>query len=137
MAEAPSSARWVWINGQVREVRETSMGLWTHALHYGTGVFEGIRCYPTAEGPAVFRLDAHRERFYAPAALYDLAIPYTTEALVEATHDVIRDNRLESAYIRPIAFFDAATLAVWTKECPISVAIAAFPTGQYHAGGPD
>src|SRR6185295_17025002 len=67
---------------------------------------------------------------------YDLAIPYTTEGLTEATHEVIRENRLESAYIRPIAFFDAATLAVWTKECPITVAIAAFPTGQYHSGGP-
>ena len=108
-----------------------------HGLHYGTGVFEGMRCYPTADGPAVFRLDAHLERFYASAELYDLAIPYTTSQLIDATHDLIRSNRLESAYLRPIAFFDAATLSVWTKECPISVAIAGFPTGAYHAGGPD
>jgi len=108
-----------------------------HGLHYGTGVFEGMRCYPTADGPAVFRLDAHLERFYASAELYDLAIPYTTSQLTDATHDLIRSNRLESAYLRPIAFFDAATLSVWTKECPISVAIAGFPTGAYHAGGPD
>src|SRR5437773_1620509 len=127
----------IWFNGKLVPWGEAKVHVLAHALHYGTGVFEGMRCYPTAEGPAVFRLDAHLERFYASAALYDLTIPYSTEALVEATHEVIRENRLESAYIRPIAFFDAATLSVWTKECPVTVAIAAFPTGQYHAGGPD
>jgi len=127
----------IWFNGKLVPWGDAKVHVLAHALHYGTGVFEGIRCYGTSEGPAIFRLDAHLERFYASAALYDLAIPYSTDALLEATHDVIRSNRLESAYIRPIAFFDAATLSVWTKECPVTVAIAAFPTGQYHAGGPD
>jgi branched-chain amino acid aminotransferase len=108
-----------------------------HGLHYGTGVFEGMRCYPTSDGPAVFRLDAHLERFYASAAVYDLEIPYSVDALTDATLELLRANRLESAYLRPIAFFDAATLSVWTKECPVSVAIAGFPTGAYHKGGPD
>jgi branched-chain amino acid aminotransferase len=127
----------IWFNGKLVPWGEAKVHVLAHALHYGTGVFEGMRCYPTADGPAVFRLDAHLERLYASAALYDLDIPYSTEALVDATHDVIRQNRLEAAYIRPIAFFDAATLSVWTKECPVTVAIAAFPTGPYHAGGPD
>jgi branched-chain amino acid aminotransferase len=128
---------YIWFNGHLVPWAEARVHVLAHALHYGTGVFEGMRCYPTAGGPAVFRLDAHLERFYASADLYDLTIPYTREALHDATLELIRANRLESAYLRPIAFFDAATLSVWTRECPVTVAIAGFPTGQYHAGGPD
>src|SRR5947207_80527 len=127
----------IWFNGRLVPWRDAQVHVLAHGLHYGTGVFEGIRCYPTADGPAVFRLDAHLDRLFASAALYDIGIPYTKEGLVDATHDVVRSNHLESAYIRPIAFFDAGTLSVWTKECPVTVAIAALPTGQYHAGGPD
>jgi len=128
---------YIWFNGTLVPWADARVHVLAHGLHYGTGVFEGMRSYPTADGPAVFRLDAHLERFYASAALYDLEIPYTRDALNTATLEVIRANRLESSYVRPIAFFDAATLSVWTKECPVTVAIAAFPTGQYHAGGPD
>src|SRR5919198_999586 len=127
----------IWFNGSLVPWNDAKVHVLAHGLHYGTGVFEGMRCYPTADGPAVFRLDAHLERFYASADLYDLTIPYTREALSDATLELMRANRLESAYIRPIAFFDAATLSVWTRECPVTVAIAGFPTGAYHAGGPD
>jgi len=127
----------IWFNGRLVPWADARVHVLAHGLHYGTGVFEGMRSYPTADGPAVFRLDAHLERFYASGALYDLEIPYSRDALYAATLEVIRANRLESAYVRPIAFFDASTLSVWTKECPVTVAIAAFPTGQYHAGGPD
>jgi branched-chain amino acid aminotransferase len=96
-------------------------------------VFEGMRCYSTADGPAVFRLDAHMERFYKSAELYELPIPYSKEELTEATLELIRANKLEAAYLRPIAFFDAETLSVWTKDCPVTVAIAGFPTGSYLA----
>jgi branched-chain amino acid aminotransferase len=104
-----------------------------HALQYGTGVFEGMRSYETGDGPAIFRLDAHLERFFKSAELYDLAIPYTQDALADACLEVVRANHLEASYLRPIAFFDAATLSVWTKECPVTVAIAALPTGKYLA----
>ena len=127
----------IWFNGKLVPWNDAKVHVLAHGLHYGTGVFEGIRSYPTADGPAVFRLDAHIERFFKSAELYDLAIPYSAEALTEATLEVIRENKLEAAYIRPIAFFDAATLSVWTKECPITVAIAAFPTGSYHATAAD
>ena len=127
----------IWFNGTLVPWADARVHVLAHGLHYGTGVFEGMRSYPTPDGPAVFRLDAHLDRFYASAQLYDLEIPYSRDALFEATLEVIRANRLESSYVRPIAFFDAATLSVWTKECPVTVAIAAFPTGQYHAGGPD
>ena len=109
------------------------MHVLAHGLQYGTGVFEGIKSYPTAEGPAIFRLDAHLERFYKSAELYDLEIPYSMETLTDACLEIVRANKLEGAYLRPVAFFDAATLSVWTKECPVTVAIAALPTGKYLA----
>jgi branched-chain amino acid aminotransferase len=123
----------IWFNGKLVPWADAKVHVLSHGLHYGTGVFEGMRCYPTADGPAVFRLDAHLERMFKSAALYELAIPYSADALAEATLEVIRANKLESAYIRPLAFFGAATLSVWTRECPVEVVIAAFPTGSYHA----
>ena len=94
----------------------------------------GDACYPTADGPAIFRLDAHLERFYKSAELYDLAIP----VFAGGAHGSELERRSgptasRPSYLRPIAFFDAATLSVWTKECPVTVAIAAFPTGKYLA----
>jgi branched-chain amino acid aminotransferase len=123
----------IWFNGRLVNWDDAKVHVLAHGLHYGTGIFEGMRCYATADGPAVFRLDAHLDRFYQSAELYELAIPYSKEALSEATLELIRANQLNAAYLRPIAFFDAATLSVWTRECPVSVAIAGFPTGSYHA----
>jgi len=123
----------IWFNGRLVNWDDAHVHVLAHGLHYGTGVFEGMRCYGTADGPAVFRLDAHLERFFQSAALYELTIPYSKEALVDATREVILANSLEYCYLRPIAFFDAATLSVWTSECPVSVAIAGFPTGTYLA----
>jgi branched-chain amino acid aminotransferase len=123
----------IWFNGKLVPWGDAKVHVLAHGLHYGTGVFEGMRCYPTADGPAVFRLDAHLERMFKSAELYELTIPYSRETLADATLELIRSNSLDAAYIRPIAFFDAATLSVWTRECPVTVAIAAFPTGSYHA----
>src|SRR5713226_4179422 len=106
----------IWFNGRLVPWQEAKVHVLAHALHYGTGVFEGMRCYQTSEGPAVFRLDAHLERFYQSAAMYELTIPYSIDELWEATLELIRANRLENAYLRPIAFFDANTLSVWTRE---------------------
>ena len=121
----------IWFNGRLVNWDEANVHVLAHGLHYGTGVFEGMRCYATADGPAIFRLNAHLDRWFQSAALYELTIPYSKDALAEATLELVRANRLESAYLRPIAFFDAATLSVWTSECPVSVAIAGFPTGTY------
>jgi branched-chain amino acid aminotransferase len=123
----------IWFNGKLVPWGEAKVHVLAHGLQYGTGVFEGMKSYPTADGPAIFRLDAHLERFYKSAELYDLAIPYSQEALTDASLEVIRANKLEAAYLRPVAFFDAATLSVWTKECPVTVAIAALPTAKYLA----
>ena len=123
----------IWFNGKLVPWNDAKVHVLAHGLQYGTGVFEGMKSYPTTDGPAIFRLDAHMERFFASAELYDIGIPYSQAALTEASLEVVRANRLELAYLRPIAFFDAATLSVWTKECPVTVAIAAVPTGKYLA----
>jgi len=123
----------IWFNGKLVPWADAKVHVLAHGLQYGTGVFEGMKSYPTADGPAIFRLDAHLERFYKSAELYDLTIPYSQATLTDASLEVIRSNRLEAAYLRPVAFFDAATLSVWTKECPVTVAIAAVPTAKYHA----
>jgi branched-chain amino acid aminotransferase len=124
----------IWFNGRLVPWADATVHVLAHGLHYGTGVFEGMRSYATADGAAVFRLDAHLDRFFQSAATYELDIPYPKEAIADATREVIRVNRLDAAYIRPIAFFDAGTLSVWTKDSPVAVAIAAFPTGAYLAG---
>src|SRR2546426_10934376 len=123
----------IWFNGNLVPWGDAKGHVPADGLQYGTGVFEGMKSYPTADGPAIFRLDAHLERFYKSAELYDLAIPYSQATLADASLEVVRANRLEAAYLRPVAFFDAATLSVWTKECPVTVAIAAVPTGKYLA----
>jgi branched-chain amino acid aminotransferase len=123
----------IWFNGKLIPWGEARVHVLAHGLQYGTGVFEGIKSYPTADGPAIFRLDAHLERLYKSAELYDLEIPYSLETLTDACLEIVRANKLEAAYLRPVAFFDAATLSVWTKECPVTVAIAALPTGKYLA----
>ena len=123
----------IWFNGQLVPWADAKVHVLAHGLQYGTGVFEGMKSYPTADGPAIFRLDAHLERFYKSAELYDLAIPYTRETIAEASLEVVRANKLEASYLRPVAFFDAGTLSVWTAECPVTVAIAAVPTGKYLA----
>ncbi|HEY2149584.1 MAG TPA: branched-chain amino acid transaminase [Vicinamibacterales bacterium] len=121
----------IWFNGALVPWADAKVHVLAHGLQYGTGVFEGMKSYPTNDGPAIFRLDAHLERFFKSAALYDLVMPYTMAALTDASLDVVRANRLDASYLRPVAFFDAGTLSVWTSECPVSVAIAAVPTGKY------
>ena len=123
----------IWFDGTLVPWQDANVHVLTHGLHYGTGVFEGMRSYATVDGPAIFRLDAHLERFVRSAELYELEIPYSKPALADACLEVVRANRLEASYLRPIAFFGAATLSVWTKECPVHVAVAAFPTGKYLA----
>jgi len=123
----------IWFNGTLVNWDDANVHVLAHGLHYGSGVFEGMRCYATADGPAVFRLESHLDRFFQSADLYEMSIPYSKGALADATLQLIRANGLEAAYLRPIAFFDVATLSVWTKECPVTVAIAGYPTGTYLA----
>ncbi len=127
----------VWINGSLVRWGDAQVNVSAHALQYGTGVFEGVRSYDTPDGPAIFRLDAHLRRFFASAGFYEIEIPYTIDELTQAAIDVVRENKLENAYLRPLAFFDSYSFAVWPKDCPVTVAIIAVPGKPYIEGGPE
>jgi branched-chain amino acid aminotransferase len=120
-------SEWVWKNGEIVPWASASIHVSSHALHYGSGVFEGIRCYGTHAGPAVFRLDAHLARLYDSAEVYGIRIPYTEQELASATCEVIRQNRFRSCYVRPICFYGSDSLAVDPLRCPVEVAILAWP----------
>ncbi len=121
----------IWMNGRLIPWKEATVHVLSHALHYGSSVFEGIRCYETHLGPRVFRLSDHIDRMYHAARVYGMAIPFDAPALVAAAKEVVRANNLTSAYVRPIAFKGYGGIGVIGGECPIDVAIAAFPWGAY------
>ncbi len=102
-----------------------------HALHYGTGVFEGVRCYETERGPAIFRHTDHLERLAKSAELYYLELPYSTEEIAAGTRELVRRNELGSCYIRPLAFRGYGSLGLYATDAPVDVIVAAFPWGVY------
>ena len=132
-----TKAEFIWLNGKIMKWDAAQVHVTAHALQYGTGVFEGVRSYDTPDGPAIFRLDAHMHRFANSARFYELALPYSFEQLCEASLEVVRANRLDNAYLRPLAFFDSYSFSVWPKDCPVSVAIIAVPGRPYIQGGPE
>ena len=121
----------IWQDGDFVDWDDATIHVLTHALHYGTGIFEGIRCYDTENGPAIFRWDEHLDRFYQSAKPYDMEIPFSREELTEATLELLRREELRSCYIRPIAFYGYGSLGVSPKENPVDTAIAAWPWGTY------
>lgn len=121
----------IWMNGDLVAWEDAKIHVLTHTLHYGTGVFEGIRAYETADGPAVFRLTDHIERLHSSARILGMPLPYTVEELVEATKDVVRASGLPSAYIRPIAYYGYGEMGLNTIPCSVDVAIACWPWGAY------
>lgn len=125
------NVNWIWKNGGLVPWAEATFHLSAHGLHYGSGVFEGIRCYETDDGPAVFRLSEHLERFFASARVYAFKIPYTADQLAEAVAELIAANGLSSCYIRPICFMGSGTLGLHPAKCPSEVAILAWPWGAY------
>jgi branched-chain amino acid aminotransferase len=121
------NTKWVWMNGRMVEWNDATVHVSAHALHYGTGIFEGIRCYETSSGPAVFRLDAHLDRLFASAQVYNLEIGYTQEELTEVVSEVIESNGFKSCYVRPICYFGSNSLGLHSKDCPVEVAVLAWP----------
>ena len=125
-------APYIWWDGEVREAKDQAVHYFSNALHYGSGVFEGIRSYPTPEGPAIFRLQDHIERLLASAAIYGIHIRYSPEALVRAAVDITRKNDIENGYLRPLAFFGKGQVNLAPKkDCPVHVFIAARELGAY------
>ena len=121
----------IWMDGEFVPWDAAQVHITAHCLHYGTGVFEGVRSYETDRGTAVFRLDAHMKRFKSSAEIYQIDIPHTVEDLQQATLDLVARNKLGNSYIRPIAFNGVYSLDVWPRDCPVVVAIAAWPRGEY------
>ena len=121
----------IWQNGELVAWEDAKVHVLTHGLHYGTGVFEGIRAYDTQHGPAIFRHRDHLARLLKSAELYYMPIPYTLEELRQATHDLIAANGLSECYIRPIAFRGFGQLGLYPLDCPVEVAIAVWPWGAY------
>lgn len=121
----------IWMNGELVDWHEAKVHVLTHALHYGSGVFEGIRAYETAKGAAVFRLTPHIERLFKSAKVYLMESPYSIEEIVAATKDVIRANGLNSCYIRPIMYRGYGEMGLFPLKCPVDIAIAVWPWGAY------
>ena len=121
----------IWHNGELVAWEDAKIHVLTHGLHYGTAVFEGIRCYETDAGPAVFRHREHLDRFERSAKLYYMDLPYSTEQLREATHELIARNGHSSCYIRPIAYRGYGQMGLNPLEAPIDVSIATWPWGAY------
>ena len=121
----------IWMNGELVDWADAKVHVASHGLNYGSGVFEGIRCYDTTKGPAVFRLEEHLVRFENSARILYMDLPFSTEELRAATHEVVAINGNASCYIRPLAFYGYGELGVSSVGNPVDVAIISFPWGAY------
>jgi branched-chain amino acid aminotransferase len=123
--------RWIWMNGRLVDFEKAHVHVLTHALQYGSGVFEGIRAYDGPRGAAVFRLDAHVRRLYNSAKIYRMEIPLAREEFAEAVLETIRGNELGACYIRPLVYRGFGPMGVNPLPSPVDIAIAAWPWGSY------
>ena len=121
----------IWMNGDLVDWDRAQIHVLTHTLHYGMGVFEGIRAYETSQGPAIFRLTEHIERLHNSAKIVGFELPYTVEEIIEATKETVRSTGLDSCYVRPIAYLGYGEMGLNTLPCSVDVAIACWPWGAY------
>jgi branched-chain amino acid aminotransferase len=121
----------IWMNGELVDWADAKVHVGVHGLHYGSGVFEGIRCYDTDRGPAVFRLGEHLQRLHNSAKLLGMRIPYSVDELRDATNDLLAANGLPECYIRPIAFYGFGELGVAARGNPVETVLMSWPWGSY------
>ena len=121
----------IWFNGELIPWDDAQIHILTHSLHYGMGVFEGIRAYETADGPGVFRLTDHMRRFEASARILMMDLPYSVDEMVQAVKDTVRSTGLGSCYVRPIAYYGYGEMGLNTLPCSVDVAVACWPWGAY------
>jgi branched-chain amino acid aminotransferase len=121
----------IWMNGSLVDWDKAQVHVLTHTLHYGTGVFEGIRAYETDKGPAIFRLTDHIKRLYNSAHILGMDMPYSVEEIVQATKDTVASTGLPSCYVRPIAYYGYGEMGLNTLPCKVDIAIACWPWGAY------
>ena len=121
----------IWMNGELVDIQDAKVNVLSHVVHYGSSVFEGIRCYETENGPAVFRLEEHMQRLIDSAKIYNMDLGYTKEELIQAVIDTIKANNLKSCYIRPISYRGFYELGVNPERCPVETTIAVWEWGSY------
>jgi len=121
----------IWMNGELIDWADAKVHVGVHGLHYGSGVFEGIRCYDTPKGPAVFRLGEHMQRLHNSARLLHMQIPYSVDELKDATNELLGANGLDECYIRPIAFYGYGQLGVAARGNPVETVLMSWPWGSY------
>jgi branched-chain amino acid aminotransferase len=124
-------SEWIWMNGELVPWDNANVHVLSHGLHYGTGVFEGIRAYETDRGTAIFRHREHLERLVRSAQFYYMELPYSVDELRDTTHELIRRNGLKSCYIRPLAFRGYGEMGLYAQSAPIDVIVAVWPWGAY------
>ena len=121
----------IWMDGDLLEWSDAKIHVLTHTLHYGTGVFEGVRAYQTSAGPAIFRLNDHTKRLFNSADLIGMSIPYSPEELNDAQANIVRENKLNNAYIRPMCFYGSEGMGLRADNLKVHVCIAAWDWGSY------
>lgn len=121
----------IWFNGNIVDWKDANLHVLSHVVHYGSSVFEGIRCYNTKNGPGVFRLQEHVKRLVNSGKIYRMDIPYSVEEISQAITEIIKINNLKKCYIRPVAFRGYGELGVYPLNCPVETVIAAWPWGKY------
>ena len=121
----------IWMDGDLLDWSDAKIHVLTHTLHYGTGVFEGVRAYETSAGPAIFRLNDHTERLFNSADLIGMSIPYSPEELNDAQVNIVRENKLNNAYIRPMCFYGSEGMGLRADNLKVHVCIAAWDWGSY------
>ena len=121
----------IWYDGELVQWRDATTHVLTHTLHYGMGVFEGVRAYDTPQGTAIFRLQAHTDRLFDSAHIMNMQIPYSRDEINEATRAAVRENNLESAYIRPMVFYGSEGMGLRASGLKVHVIIAAWSWGAY------
>jgi branched-chain amino acid aminotransferase len=124
-------SEWIWMNGEFVAWDDAKVHVLSHGFHYGTGVFEGIRCYETERGPAIFRHREHLDRLAMSAELYYLPLVHSMDEVREATHELIRRNGLSSCYIRPLAFRGYGEMGLYAPTAPVEMMVAVWPWGAY------
>jgi len=122
---------YIWMDGEFVDWREAKVHVLTHTLHYGVGVFEGVRAYKTDKGTAIFRLDRHTERLQQSAKIMGMAIPFSTEQINQAQLEVVAKNNLESAYIRPMAFYGSEAMGLHAKGLKVHLSVATWAWSTY------
>lgn len=125
----------IWFDGKFVDWADAKLHVMSHVVHYGSSVFEGIRCYKTPKGPAIFRLQAHVDRLYDSAKIYRMDIPFTKDEFVKAILDTVKKNNLEECYIRPVVFRGYGELGVNPLKNPVNCAVAAWTWGTYLGEG--